>query len=144
MSRFDKAALAATIIVLLLCFGGGRRFLAYQYYLAQIRPAMLPVAVVGWGLVTFGPILLAALFWRRSRSASAPWIFHLLLLPGCLILLWAGDALMLSAITDPDFDATLDEPDMPGFFLFVIALCGYYTAFVADGIARARNLPDDG
>lgn len=137
MNRFDKLALAAVIIVTLLCVRGSGDFV-YDYYMDQIPEGMLPIGVAGWAIATYGPIAVAVLFWRWAKRIPAPWVLHLLFLPCAAVLFRIGDALMLSVIEDPDFDATLGGPEMPAILLLVVAVGGYFAAVIA------RQIPTSG
>lgn len=133
MNRFDKLALVAAVVVTL-------RYMprledpTYTYYLGQMTSGQQPIWIAGLILQAYGPIAIAAWFWRWSGKASAAWILHLLFLPAILVPFGIGEALMLSVMKDPDFDATIGVPEMGGFFLLLIALVAYC------GMAIARSL----
>ena len=66
MKRSDKLALAGLIIVSL---GGAAltNSFAYQLYFGQMPPGKLAIAIAGWAVAAYGPILLAGLFWRMAQ-----------------------------------------------------------------------------
>jgi hypothetical protein len=86
--------------------------------------------LLGWLLATYGPVGTAALFWRLAKPSHVAWLFHLLLLPCAVVMLWGGGLLMASVVGDPDFDSTLGGPIIPALLLFFLAIFGYATALV--------------
>lgn len=135
MKLSNKLALAGVIAVTLVGAAFTRSF-AYKLYFEQLpigRPmptGQFLTAVAGWALATYGPILVAALFWNLAKRFPVLWILHVLL-PLCLYrLLFAGNALMLSALEVGDFDATMGGPIMPAFFVIIVTLVVYFSALI--------------
>ncbi|HEX5184206.1 MAG TPA: hypothetical protein VFW19_13795 [Allosphingosinicella sp.] len=139
MNRFDKMMLAAAVVVTLI-FARGQMEIARLYIqMDHLSDRIIPTWTAGWLIATYGPIAVAAWFWRRAKRARAPWVLHILFLPGAIILLNAGESIMLSTIPDPDFDATLGGPMMPAVLLFLIAVGGYACALVSRRIRSAGD-----
>lgn len=109
-----------------------------ELYLPQITLSELPVAIAGWVLASYGPILVAALFWRWADRFSAGWLLHLLLIPCLYALLLAGSRLMLSTINDPDFDNTLGAPIMPGMLCDLAVMAVYFSALAVKQLSKWR------
>jgi len=134
MDRCNKVALAGAIIVSL----GGAMFtksFPYHLYFDRLPIEKLLIAVAGWSLTTYGPILVAALFWHLAKRSSVGWLLHVLL-PLCFFgLLRAGNKLMLSTQVLQDWDATMGGPFWPGFFVTITALLVYYSALVASKLS---------
>ena len=86
------------------------------------------LGVLGWLVATFGPIVLAAIFWRLANGSRAAWLLHLLFLPCAYALLRAGAGVMLFVIGDFDFDSTLGGPVLQAGLLFMIASAAYFVA----------------
>jgi len=140
MNRFDIFALIATVFVTLLC--ASMTMAAVDVYIVhdKMPPQGQVIAAAGWILFTFGPIALAALFWRWAKSARFPWLLHLLLLPCMIVAFRIGDALMVSVLkypSDADFDSTIGAPIMTGIFLFPVAFVGYGVALIWPRIKAA-------
>lgn len=105
MDRCIKLALVGVITVSLAGFSFINSF-AYRLYFEQLPADKLSIAVTGWALATYGPVIVAALLWKLAKRSSAPWLFHILLLPSFYALFVAGSAFMLSTLNVPDFDDT--------------------------------------
>ena len=138
MKRSDMLALAAA--ALMSCegamFANGPVF--RELYLPQITAWELPVAIMGWVLASYGPILIAALFWRWADRFSAGWLLHILLVPCLYALLLAGSRLMLSTVNDLDFDNTLGAPIMPGMLCDVAVMAVYFPALAVKQLSNWR------
>lgn len=136
MTRFEKLALAAAILITLFYLSNIGTF-AFQYYLEQIPVEKLPVMIAGWALIAYGPLLVAVFFWRWAKRISTPLMLHLLFLPGAAALFGIGEQLMLSTIQDPDFDAMLGAPVIPAFFLFLATMATYFFALLVRRISKS-------
>ena len=132
MNRFETLALVTAVVATLLGAMGSLGF-AYRYYIDQMSAGGLPVAAAGWAIATYGPLAIATLFWRCAKHLPPPlsWVLHICFFPCALVLFNAGDVLMISTIRDPDFDATLDAPEMPALLSLLVAVGGYITALLA-------------
>lgn len=136
MNRFDKVALCAVIGITL--FGMTRAVTVSDLYLEHASSSQWAIWFAGQVLLTYGPIAVAALCWRLSKHGRFGWVAHILILPAAILLLNLGESLMLSVTDFPDFDDTIGEPVMPGFFLFLIALAIYCGALVSRLIGAIR------
>ena len=141
MKRSDTLALAGLIIVSL----GGVAFtksFAYHLYFGEMPAGTMSIAIAGWAIAAYGPILLAWLFWRMAQRISVAWLLHMMLLPSFYALLLAGNALMLSTLEVPDFDDTLGAPIMPALLSIAVTAIVYFSALVArhvrGGVAHGR------
>ncbi|HEY1607164.1 MAG TPA: hypothetical protein VGF77_16360 [Allosphingosinicella sp.] len=141
MNRFDKMALTAVIVVTLLCARGQVTIAHLYIQMDHLPETIIPIWAAGWAVATYGPIAIAAWFWRWAKRASAPGVLHILFLPCAIILLNMGEMIMLSVIPDPDFDATLSGPMIPAMLLLIVAAGGYFGALVAKRLRRAGD-PD--
>jgi hypothetical protein len=140
LNRFDKVALAAVIAMTLLCARGQLRiahfYLDPLHFSGKKLSATVAIWAAGWVIATYGPMAIAACFWRWTKRARAAWIFHILLLP-CAVVTWnAGQSIMLLVIKDPDFDGTLGGPVMPAALLLLVAVGGYFAALISRQIRR--------
>lgn len=137
MNRFDIVALCATLLV----------SLRYVPVMLGVSDIYLPHAstfqwaswIAGEIVFTYGPIALAALCWRWSKRARWPALPHLLVLPGAILLVQLGAALMLSVTIASDFDDTIGAPVMGGVFLFLIAFVTYVAALMNLVIKGSRR-----
>ncbi|MCH7861171.1 hypothetical protein ACQKOH_01630 [Sphingomonas sp. NPDC092331] len=129
MNRFDKLALTAAILATLLF--ARHAISAASLYLAHASPATVAGRIAGELIVTYGPIAVAALFWRWSKRTSMPWLPHLLFLPVALLVLWAGAALLLTLAEASNFDDTIGGPVVAAFLLFLIAIGIYCAALLS-------------
>jgi hypothetical protein len=131
MNRFEICALVAVAAVLFLCAGQIIGVTRLYIALGKMRGFGGVALVAGWGIFTFGPMLLAAAFHRLAKRVSKPWLLHLLLLPCIYGLGWLGSSTMLWATGEYDFDSTIGAPVMAGFFLMIIAVVGYMGSSLA-------------
>ena len=106
---------------------------------AGLHIAELPIAVVGWVIVTYGPIIVATLLWGLAKRSSASWLLHFLLLPSFWALLVAGNSLMLSTLNVPDFDDTLGAPIMPALLVMTLTTALYASALVIGRLSALRG-----
>ena len=138
MNQFDKMALATTTATTL--FFAPSTFQMAQFYTGSglVTDATLAIGITGWIIATFGPITIAAWFWRRSKQAQAPWILHHTLLPLAAITFHAGGSILLFALGQPDFDAMLGAPINPAILIFVIAIGSYALALISTKIRASR------
>jgi hypothetical protein len=107
-----------------------------EIYGPEITGWELPVAIAGWVLASYGPILAGALLWRWADRFSKGWLLHLLLVPCLYALLLAGARIMLSTVNDPDFDNTLGAPIMPAFFCAFVVLVVYFSALAMKRVSK--------
>lgn len=135
MRRSDTLALAGAILMSCqgVLFATGPIF---RLYAPEITAQEFPVAIGGWVLASYGPILVAALFWRWADRFSKGWLLHLLLIPCLYALLLAGWRMMGSAVADSDFDNTLGAPIMPSMLLSVVVMAIYFSALAVKQISR--------
>ena len=138
MNRCDQLALAGVIIVSLEGVAFTHSF-AFHLYFSQMPIAQLLIAVVGWVMVTYGPIIVATLLWGLAKRSSAPWLLHFLLLPSFWALLVAGNSLMLSTLNVPDFDDTLGAPIMPALLVMTVTIALYASALVLGRLSGLRG-----
>ena len=136
MNRFDKFALAAAAIVTLVFFGTACNAFEIYVVMFHMPQGMIPVAVLGWLLFTYGPIVLAALLWRWSKHMRRPWVLHLIALPLLYGVGMLSVEMMLYAANQPDFDDTLGAPVFAGSILFLLAVAGYLAAMISTWLAR--------
>ena len=137
MNRFDKFALAAVMLVTLLC--AGSMVPIFQYYLETLTPASLMMGIAGWLIATFGPLLVALWCWRKAKQVRFPWMLHLGMLAGAIILLETGKSMMLAAMDAPDFDAMMGGPSNPPDLLFLIVIGGYFSGLAYQRISSASR-----
>lgn len=137
MNLRDKLALTGVIIVSVEGVAFTKSF-AYKLYFGQMPIGNLLIAGTGWALASYGPIILAALFWGIAKRSSMPWLLHVLLLPSFYGLLLAGNALMLSTLDVPDFDDTLGAPIMPALVVMIVTLLVYFSALAGQQALRLR------
>jgi hypothetical protein len=135
MDRCIKLALVGVITVSLAGFSFINSF-AYRLYFGQVPTTKLSVAVTGWALASYGPVIVAALIWKLAKRSSVPWLFHILLLPSFYALLVAGNALMLSTLNVPDFDDTLGAPIMLALFIIIGTMAIYLLALIVNQTSR--------
>jgi len=135
-----SGTLALTGVILMSCqgvlFATGPIF---RLYARDITAWELPVAVAGWALASYGPILVATLFWRWADRFPKGWLLHLLLLPCLYALLLAGRRIMGSTVIDSDFDSTLGAPIMPALLFSVVVMAVYYSALAAKPVSRRQG-----
>jgi len=130
-NRLEMVGLAAAVLTTMLCFRGESQ--AAELYL-MARPAtagMKALGLAGWAIATFGPMAVAAAFWRISRRVRPRWLIHLLFLPCTVAVFRAGDALMLRVAGTPDFDDTLGAPEMQAALMFLVAVAAYLAAILS-------------
>jgi hypothetical protein len=108
-------------------------------YAPDITAWELPVAIAGWALITYGPILTAALFWKWGDQFSNGWLLHILLIPCLYALLLAGERIMGSTVRDSDFDGTLGAPVMPAMLCALVVIAIYFSALAAKQISRWQS-----
>ena len=139
LNRFDWFALIAVIVTTIL-------FLGAALHAAELYASAMPMSVwqqglgcSGWLVATFGPITVAAAFWRLSKRAQRRWIFHALLLPLTYGLVRIGAAMMLLVIGSPDFDDTIGGPIVQADVLWLLAIVGYYAAVVYVAFRKRRT-----
>lgn len=135
MSRCDKLALAGVIIVSRMGVAFTKSS-AYHWYFSQMPLGKLLIAIAGWALATYSPILVAALFWRVAKRSKVAWLLHVLLLPSFYGLLVAGNRLILSTLQEPDFDNTLGAPIMPALLVNVATVAVYFSALAVKRVLR--------
>ena len=136
MNRLDKIAVLTALVATILGIFGSREF-PYEYYADQMLPGGLPVAIAGWSVTTYGPLIVSVTFWRLAKRLQPPrsLVLHLLYLPVAILVFRLGEAVMLALITDPDFDATMSAPEMPALFALAVSTVAYFGA-----VANRRNL----
>ncbi len=108
-----------------------------ELYLPQIAAWNLPVAIAGWALASYGPIVVAAFFWRGADRFAQGWLLHLLLIPCLYAVFLTGDRVMLNTVNDPDFDSTSGAPIMPAMLCILAVIIVY---FLALAIKRSRKI----
>lgn len=130
-NRLELVALTAAIVTSWLCMRAALD--ASEAYLIgrHITAGMKMLGLLGWAIATFGPMGLAAGFWRLSKRIRARWLVHLLFVPCALALFRAGDALMLFVAGTPDFDDTLGGPEMQAALMLLIAAAAYLAAILS-------------
>jgi hypothetical protein len=130
LNRMDVFGLFAVGVTTVFFFGAALD--AASFY-ASVRPMSARDLVLGgsgWLIATFGPMILAAVFWRWAKILRNPWTLHLLMLPLALAMLKLGHSLMLSVTGTPDFDDTIGGPVLQAIALLLLALIGYYFAVI--------------
>lgn len=130
LNRMDVFGLISVVVTTLL-FMGPALYAANLY--TSVRPMSAGERVIGyfgWLIATFGPMILATLFWRWSKIFRKRWSLHLLMLPVALAMFKLGTSLMLSVIGSSDFDDTIGGPVIQARVLFVLAVIGYHLAFL--------------
>lgn len=129
MNRLDGIATVTALAATLMGIVGFRNF-AFGYYADQMLPGSLPVGMAGWAIATYGPLIAAVAWWRYAKrlSRNVALSLHAIFLPCVLGIFWAGDAIMLAILSDPDFDATLGAPEMPALLSLAVAIVSYYAA----------------
>jgi len=139
MRRSDTLALAGAILMSFqgVLFATGPVF--RSFYAPDITAWKLPVWVAGWALITYGPILTAALFWRWADRFSHSWLLHILMIPCLYALLLAGGRSMGSTVRDSDFDSTLGAPVVPAFLSALVVIAIYFSALAAKQISRWQS-----
>jgi Na+(H+)/acetate symporter ActP len=138
MNLCIKLALAGMISVSLLGYGFTNS-VAYHLYFAQMPIWKFLIALAGWSVATYGPIVVATVFWKTAKRTSASWLFHTFLLPSLYALLISGNALMLSTLDVPDFDDTLGAPIMPALFIIIATMIVYLSALVLNRATTLRT-----
>jgi len=103
---------------------------ASPIYESQMTDGGKPLWITGWVVASYGPLCIAAAFWRLSKRVRYPWLLHLLFVPGALLTLRAGESLMPSVIQDPDFDSTIGAPVMAAIFCSFAAVIIYFGAVI--------------
>jgi hypothetical protein len=127
-NRFDVFALLAVIVTTVLCLHAALNAANAYTSLGTITAWKQVVGCLGWFIATFGPITVSIAFWRWSKRVRKAWLVHLLMFPLAYGLITGGASLMLFAIGDPDFDATIGGPVLQAAVLFDLAVIGYYFA----------------
>jgi len=139
MNRFDMFAVGAALAVTLLCARNMVAIASFYVELLHLSGATVVVGILGWITATYGPIAIAALFWRWAKLVRRPWVLHLLLLPCAVIMMRTGNSVVLKVIQQPDFDAMMGGPSVPTTMLFLTAVIGYFIALI---YGRSLNLPE--
>ncbi len=98
---------------------------------------MAALGATGWLLANYGPIATALLIWRWSQRMRRSWILHVLLLPIIFAEMRVGGDMMLHVMDQPDFDAMMGAPIIPGTALVVVALLGYLAALISRQMSAA-------
>jgi hypothetical protein len=142
MNRSDKLALGGVILVALEG-ASFRRTFAYHRYFDGMPVGRLLMAASGWVLATCGPIIAAALLWRLAHRFSKGWLLHLLLIPSLYVVLLAGERIMLSTVSDPDFDSTLGTPIMPAMLCALLVMVFYLSALVLEHASKLSARSSD-
>jgi hypothetical protein len=137
MNRSDKLAVVGAVIMSYEAFSFAIGPVI-GLYLPEITACELPVAIAGWVIASYGPIVVATLFWRLADRLSMGWLLHILLVPCLYALLLTGERLMLSTVSDPDFDGTLGAPIMPAMFCDLVVIVVYFSALVAKQVFKSR------
>ncbi|MDQ0250001.1 hypothetical protein J2W22_002065 [Sphingomonas kyeonggiensis] len=137
MNRFEISALCTAILITLLAVPNFR--MISEIYLAPASTAKWAIWIAGEVVITYGPITVAALCWRWSKRGRLGWLAHLLVLPGAILLLHAGQAILLSVSNFPDFDIAIGAPIMPATFMFLAAFATYCAALLSRLIAASRE-----
>lgn len=137
MNRFDRFALVAVMLVTLLCAGSMAPI--FQYYSDTLAPASLMMGIAGWLIATFGPLLVALWCWRKAKKMHAPWMPHLGMLAGAVVLLETGKSIMLAAMGAPNFDNMLGGPSNPPHFLFLLVIGGYFSGLAYQRISSVSG-----
>ncbi|HEY5722225.1 MAG TPA: hypothetical protein VIT45_07870 [Allosphingosinicella sp.] len=137
MNRFDKMAVGAAIVATLICRSDTMN--AYYWHLEILHSSAMTwtIAVAGWIIATYGPIAIAAWFWRLAKRVRAPWVLHVLFLVCAVITLSTGVSLMLLAGGDTSSDHQTGEAVMTPALLFVVAVGAYFAALIWRQISAA-------
>ena len=138
MRRSSKIALIGAILMSCqgILFATGP---IYRLYAPEITVLELPVAVAGWAIASYGPLLVAVLFWRWADRFSRGWLLHILLLPCLYAVLLAGWRIMGSTVVDSDFDSTLGAPIMPSLLCAIVVMTAYYAALAGKLASRQQR-----
>jgi hypothetical protein len=124
----DVFGLLAVSVTTFFFFGAALNAADLYMSVRHMSASDLMTGCSGWLVATFGPILLAIVFWRCRRRLQRAWILYILMLPIALAMFKAGSALMLSVTGAPDFDDTLGGPVIQALALLLLAVIGYYSA----------------
>jgi len=104
----------------------------FRLYAPEITGWELPLAIAGWVLASYSPILVAALFWRWADRFAKGWLLHLLLIPCVFVPVLAGERMMQATVSDVDFDDTLGAPIMPALLCLVAVVAIYFSALAVN------------
>lgn len=111
----------------------------FRLYAPEITAPELPVAVAGWAIASYGPLLIAIFFWRWADRFSSSWLLHVLLLPCLYAVLLAGWQIMGSTVVDSDFDSTLGAPILPSLLCAIVVMAAYYAAVAVKSVSRRQS-----
>ncbi len=123
----------------LLC--GSDTMDAYYWHVEILHSSamMWTIAAAGWIIATYGPITIAAWFWRLAKRFRAPWVLHLLFLLCAVMTLSTGVSLMFLAGGNTSSDHQTGEAVMTAAPLFVAAVDGYFAALIHRQISAATK-----
>ena len=100
MNRAGSVAYGLAAIALIMLFGRETHdaglFVVYDH---TPQPMFAP-ALAGWGVTTFGPLILSICIWSLVKRVRARWAPHLLFIPCAIGLYRAGEELLVYA-SDP-------------------------------------------
>ena len=128
MNRFDKMALGAAIVATFVFRPETMNAYYWNVEILHLSAKMWTIVAAGWIIATYGPITIAAWFWRLMKRIRAPWVLHLLVLPCAVITLWTGASLMFFASEDSGSDHLEGVPVATAALLFGVAVGGYFAA----------------
>lgn len=89
-------------------------------------------------------MIIAILFWRWAKTLKKGWVFHLMMLPIALAMFKLGAFIMLSVIEIPDFDDIIGGPVIQAGVLLLLAVIGYYSAFLYTAFKRRSGASNGG
>ena len=96
------------------------------------------LGLVAWITATFGPAIIAVIFWRLAGRVRQSWLVHALFVPCSVLLEWAAVWLVFFANHDEgDGPPGLGIALIPAFLLLALSLFGYSLAL---GIAQIKRL----
>ena len=136
LNRMDMFGLLAVGVTTFLFLGEALNAAGLYMSVKRMSAGDLTIGCLGWLIATFGPIVVAIVFWRGTKRLQTPWVLHLLMLPLAFAMLYAGSALMLFVTGTPDFDDTIGGPVIQALALLLSAVIGYYSAVVYTALKR--------
>jgi hypothetical protein len=136
LNRMDVFGLLAVCVTTFFFLGAALNAADLYLSVKHMSAGDLIIGCAGWIIATFGPIVLAIVFWRCAKRLQRAWVLHLLMLPLALAMLNAGSALMLSVTGTPDFDDTIGGPVIQALALLLLAVSGYYSAALYTALKR--------
>jgi hypothetical protein len=136
INRMDVFGLLAVCVTTFFFLGAALNAADLYTSVRHMSAGDLVIGCSGWLVATFGPIVLAIVFWRCAKRLRKAWMLHLLMLPLSLAMFNAGSALMLSVTGAPDFDDTIGGPVIQALALLLLAVIGYYAAVLYAALKR--------